>query len=72
MQCLTKYMRLPEVSFFFQVAVLDWNKETGLKTVNEFVEIFGDDSVHFIECDVSRKIDLESGSYEALAIMIIL
>ena len=54
--------------FFFQVAVLDWNKETGLKTVNEFAEIFGDDSVHFIECDVSRKIDMESGSCVAFAI----
>ena len=54
---------------FFQVAVLDWNKEFGLQTLNEFVEIFGDNSVHFIECDVSRKIDVESGSYVNLAIL---
>ena len=53
----------------FQVAVLDWVKEIGLKTENEFVEIFGDNSIHFFECDVSRKIDLESESYINLALL---
>ena len=43
--------------------MLEWNKETGSKTVKEFAERFGDDSVLFVECDVSKQVDLKSKFY---------
>ena len=46
-----------------KVAVLEWNKETGSNTVREFAERFGDNSVLFVECDVSKQVDLKSMSY---------